>query len=106
MNFYNKGDQAGSLPSSGVGMTLSLYPVISIKCIDTSPPVPSRFDLFCLWNIKYLPFGDHAGDSREKSLTITLSLFPFVSMTPMWKLPWVNLVKAIKSPLGDHTGLP
>ena len=48
MNFYNKGDQAGSLPSLGVGMTLSLYPVISIKCIVTSPPVPSRFDLFCL----------------------------------------------------------
>ena len=68
MKFYNKGDHAGSLPSLGVGMILSLYPVISMKCIDTSPPVPSRFDLFCLWNIKYLPFGDQAWSPNGRYL--------------------------------------
>src|SRR5260370_5677901 len=99
-----KGDQAGSDASVGVGTGRSKRPVMSIWFSVTDPARPP--ELGC-WrkNIRTRPLGAQVGPSTRKPLASMRSPLPSVRITPMPKLPPVILVKAMKSPRGDHTGV-
>src|SRR5215831_1929221 len=94
-----KGDQAGSDASVAVGTGLSNRPVMSICASEAPPPRFSRK------NISTRPLGAHVGPSTRKPLASMRSPPPSGRITPMPKLPPVILVKAIRSPRGDHTGV-
>src|SRR5262249_539977 len=96
-----KGDQAGSEASVGVGTGRSKRPVMSVCCRPTGPPRP------CVKYINTRPLGAQVGPSTRKPLLSMRSPPPSERMTPMPKFPPepANLVKAMRSPRGDHTGV-
>jgi hypothetical protein len=52
------------------------------------------------------PFGLQVGPSSRNDAVSSRSSLPSVRITPMWKRPAFCLVKAMRSPRGDQTGVP
>src|SRR5215207_207857 len=95
------GDQAGSEPKDGVATRRSLYPVRSMEKSLGPPPAPGDSRK----NISTLPFGAQVGPSLWKPSVRMRSPEPSGFITPMENLPPDCLVKAIRSPRGDQTGV-
>ena len=98
--YSSNGDQAGSEAKFLLGIDCSLRPVRSMV-FSRGPPVPASW----LKNISTRPFGAQVGPSWEKPVDRMRSPYPSVFMTPIENWPPDCLVKAIRSPRGDHTGV-
>src|SRR5580704_17666245 len=100
------GDQAGSEASVGVVTARSLKPVMSI---DTRREPPERDPLpgESRQNMITRPFGQKVGPSTSHAADSRRSADPSGCITPIAKLSVSppSLVKAIRSPRGDHTGV-
>ena len=96
------GDQAGSEAAVAVATRRRLRPEISTEKSAGCPSAPALSRV----NIKTRPFGAQVGPSSRKEAVNNRSAEPSVRITPMWKRPAFCLVKAMKSPLGDQTGVP
>src|SRR4051812_40554642 len=97
----SEGDQAGSEASPGVITRRSFRPVTSTDQI-WEPWPPSRVRV----NIRTRPLGAQVGPSSSQPEEISRSPPPSGRITPISKRPPSCLVKAIRSPRGDHTGVP